>query len=390
MTNFECCKTKAFPSSYHICVNCFKVFHRSCVMKQKSKFNFIEGFQLRCCNTEDNIKQSEEEKSILEETISELSENTHLQERYITKLKAEHEKIIEEATQREEESDNIIQQQKDLLEEANKEIISLKEYIKKFTTKICIHKSTQTHRLSVSERQVQTIQSTDYPQEVTSVKTMITVLPESDKTDNIGKSEIILIAGKQGRGLVHHLRYHMKNCNINSILKPNAGNNELVKTTISASKHLTKRDFIVIWPNENFTHYFEYLHSSLRHTNFLILSTPYDRRNPYFNERVYYGNLALYRKSHSLTGGLSNLIDTNSVLMKNYSLARYPFAKTAIRCIGKSIAEKILKINNEASLERTYVSQSNQSVIQNISRNRNEEASCLNFLFPHMDLEIHR
>lgn len=74
MTTFECCKTKPFPNSYYVCVSCVGVFHRSCVLRDKSKFTLIGGHKIKCCEKSET-EHLLSEKSILEETISELNEN---------------------------------------------------------------------------------------------------------------------------------------------------------------------------------------------------------------------------------------------------------------------------------------------------------------------------
>lgn len=85
MANFECCKTRAFPQSYYICIQCFKVYHKSCAQSNKRNFKFIKNFQVICC---DEIENNHDiEKSILEQTISELEESNEMKDFHIEKIK---------------------------------------------------------------------------------------------------------------------------------------------------------------------------------------------------------------------------------------------------------------------------------------------------------------
>lgn len=99
------------------------------------------------------------EKSILEDTISELSENTLLREQHLIKLKQDHKKFIEEVSVREEELNALIKNQEEHLRKANNEIENLRHEVlnlkrKPTTTKTT--KTTQTASKYLADRYSQT------------------------------------------------------------------------------------------------------------------------------------------------------------------------------------------------------------------------------------------
>lgn len=389
MTNFECCKSKSFPSGYFICIKCLKIYHRCCVLKDKSKYDFIEGFKIRCCDNDSSMKQSDDEKTFLEETISELTENSQFREKHIIQLQKDHEKFIEEATQREEELDTIIKKQQIFIEKANKEILSLKQEIQYFSGKPTSTKSSQTEQIPVVDKLTQT----------TDKIFTRTAIEKSTTTDSTNISEdksrkIILVAGGHGKDLVHVLKKRLQSWTVNSVLKLNAGNKELVKTAIDASKHFTPQDIVLLWPNENFTPLFRHFLSSLRHTNFLILSCPYHPTNKYFNDRIYNSNLSLYKEVHHSTGGLKNLIEVNLVLkVTNYNRFGYHINKTGKKFIGYEVLRRILGVStqnfvtNSISMEKT-VNNGNTNLIQNTRTVANDEIVQKTFLYPRLSQEI--
>ncbi|CAG9766031.1 unnamed protein product [Ceutorhynchus assimilis] len=116
MDKFGCCRLKPVPS-YYVCKTCSKIFHKSCVQRDKHKYRFLGGYQITCCNLEEQIESEIDQDSILEKTISDLSEDSEAKSKHIQKLKAENEVIIEEAQRTEEELNNILLLHKKTLEE---------------------------------------------------------------------------------------------------------------------------------------------------------------------------------------------------------------------------------------------------------------------------------
>lgn len=342
MSHFECCKTKPFPSSYFICINCCKGFHRSCVMKDNTKFKFIEGHKIECCKKNGPISSLLKEKSVLEDTISELNENSFLQDQHVNRLKSEHKKFIEEVSIREEELNALIRNQEKIIRDANRELQILKDEIRKFTQKSFISHATQTDGISYcsSESQTEKYLVTKSNQSTSNANNSIA--KSSVVPSNNYERKLILIAGNQGKELVHFLRGYATDFSVSSIIKTNATNYELVQTAIEYSRHLTKDDYLVLWPEENSFHLFGKLYSQLNHLNFFILTTPNRYDSVILNEKVYYSNLSLYKKMHSTMGSLDSLINVNCILRRsNYGYKGDRIRKTGKRYIALHLANRI-------------------------------------------------
>lgn len=345
MTNFECCKTKSFPSSYYLCINCFKVYHKSCVLKDKANYTFVNGFKLKCCESDEELlKKTIDEKSILEETILEMSENSQLREKHISKLKVEHEKLLEEVTAREDELNSFINEQQALLEKANKEIQKLRQDIFHFTNKLMDSKYTQTIENKTTTSSTQTCQKNSATSNMQSyvIQKNIRLYHQNNPTHKISKGKILIVSGEFGKDLVHNLQNYMREWRVNSILKPHATNTELVDTAIVSSRNFTKQDILIFWPNEYINCHINKLYSSLTHTNFLILSTPYVSKSYDFNERVYHSNLSLFKSVRELTGNLKCVIDINSILIKsNYTHNIHRINRTGKKYVAMYLAKYI-------------------------------------------------
>ncbi|KAG5877531.1 hypothetical protein JTB14_019234 [Gonioctena quinquepunctata] len=80
-------------------------------------------FKLTCCGTIDELDTNKSlDISILEQTISEISEESNIRGKHIEKLRKENEIFNEEAVQREEELVQIIKQQEIAIQQAERKI----------------------------------------------------------------------------------------------------------------------------------------------------------------------------------------------------------------------------------------------------------------------------
>lgn len=124
MASYKCCNAKFI---HYVCVQCYGIYHKSCIPKFRNKLQFIEENKLICCE-ESNLKSDyDEAKENLEKTVSELMEDGEIKSSYIQKLKTENNAFLKEALKREDEMNEIIQNQEDTIKE-------LKEYINKLTS----------------------------------------------------------------------------------------------------------------------------------------------------------------------------------------------------------------------------------------------------------------
>lgn len=347
MSTFECCRTKTFPSSYYICVNCTRVFHRSCVLRDKLKYNFLGCYKIKCCERMDETEALTSEKSLLEETISELNENSTLREQYLKKLKEDHLRFAEEVSIRENELNTLIKNQEDKIKTAYREIDKLKKDISSFQTeKIVCTNSTQTTSNKLATRQTQTeilCENKIHPclhkhDQITKKDDMHNCTPNKPVS-----RKVTLVSGNHGKDLANILtRYLDAEFSVFSIIKPDASNNELVETAFSLSKDLTKNDFMVFWPNVNSSQLSNNLMYRLKHTNVMILTSPSRYDLPELNENIYSSNLSLYKNIHSSWGNLTSLLNVDKILRRsNYDYRGIHLRKSGKRYLALHIANEI-------------------------------------------------
>lgn len=174
----------------------------------------------------------------------EMAGNSQLRERHITQLKSDHEKFLEEASQKEESSQTLVEKQ---IQTTDENITSLAK-----SSKI-----------------------------ITNIYPAINILD--------GKKENSFNNGNHGHDLVDILKNFMKSWTVNSRLKLNANNRKLLKTAKNVSKCLTQQDFILLWPNENFTPIILVLKTYKLLCTFKSLSSLKQVL------RVYQSNLSLYK-----------------------------------------------------------------------------------------------
>lgn len=311
-------------------------------MRDKSKFKFKEGYKIECCEKHDPITLVLNEKNLLEDTVSELNENSFLQEQHVNRLKKEHAQFIEEVSLREEELNALIRNQEEIIRNANRELEILRNDILKLTGKSFSSHATQTAYITFcsSESQTENDQMSEINQTSSNV---IDSLPKSsDNPIKTHQKNLILIAGDQGKELVHFLRDYVTDFSVSSIIKTNATNHELVLTAIKYSRHLSNEDYLVLWPNENSSHLFEKLHSHLIHKNFFILNTPNRYDSVILNKKIYHSNLSLDKKVYNTMGNLDCLINVNNILrISNYGYKANYISKTGKRFIALHLANKI-------------------------------------------------
>lgn len=337
MSNFECCKTKSFPNCYFICVNCARVYHRSCILKDKSKYTFVGGYKVKCCGNQESIELLIQEKSFLEDTISELNENTTLREHHLKKLKDDHKKFIEEVTIREEELNALIKKQENELKTASQEIEKLRNDILVFKTKPIKTQEVQTMINTFREAHTQTELQNEIDQYHPHTLTHKSLECSEDTRKNI-----LVIAGNHGRDMVHLLSKYLDNFSISSIIKPNAPIHEIIWTAISSTKNFTENDFLVLWPDEMSAYLYQHMYTKLSHTNFIMLTTPNRFDCPKKNDIIYHNNLSLYKKAHLLRGSLDGVIEVNNILRRsNYGVGGYYIRRTGKRLIAAYLTNVI-------------------------------------------------
>ncbi|KAG5888797.1 hypothetical protein JTB14_007072 [Gonioctena quinquepunctata] len=328
MANFECCKTKPFPASYYICINCFKIYHRSCAQKNKKSFTFVRNFQITCCDKPD---QSEfEEKNILERTVCELEESNEMKDAHIEKILKKYELFLSEVQQREDEA---LRQQNELIASANNEIFKLKKIIEN-TEKPKKTLSTQTESLAktVATQSESTdcgnkrenLEQTEDINRVNTIlskkeATKISNNKESNSSNINNKNRILIVAGAHGKNLIGHLsRQKKEHQMIESILMTNCSNELLVGTAIKESKNYTTSDTLIIWTNRINVSIVNKL-ASQTNTNIIIITEPYRYDNKDKNLDIYENNLSLQNDLFHKRANHMNILECNNILRQtNY------------------------------------------------------------------------
>lgn len=413
MTNFECCKGKSFPSSYYICTDCFKIYHKSCVLKNKSKYTFSTGFKIKCCETTETYSSQSLllEKNFLEETIQELTESSQVHENYWRKIKADYDKFLEEATEREQELNDLLRKQSDQIIKYSAEIKKLQDLISELTHKTCNTLGTQTNNndhTKNSKRGKEMGTQTDIYQDLDD---LISKPKHSQNNRNINQSSgtvesskdqlrnILLVAGYHGKNLVSFIISHMGKCTVTSIIKPHASNKELIDSAISNSKYFSKNDVVLMWPNNvNRTH-FQDLNLRLKHTNFIILSSPYRYDNQERNDKIFHDNLTLNKMVHLATGNLKQVINVNAILRKsNYCPGGYHINNIGKKYIAKHIVHKIMDMKLcKKTCNRISGDIGDQNMAKSTTVEQHQKISCyldinnqvltegnVNFLYPRL------
>lgn len=413
MTNFECCKGKLFPSSYYICTDCFKVYHKSCVLKNKSKYTFSAGFKIKCCESAETTSSQSLilEKNILEETIQELTESSQAHENYWKKIKTDYDTFLAEATEREQELTDFIQKQSDQIKKYSVEIKKLEDLISDFKDKTFNSRSTQTNqydyrRNSTYEKEIgtQTDKQQDFDASISKRESLqnnrnVTqeFAPEETLADQ--PNNILLVAGNHGKNLVSFIISYMGKCAITAIIKPNANNEEIIDSAVSNSELFSKKDVVLLWPNNMNISQFNNLNSRLQHTNFIILSTPYRYDNLEENRKIYHYNLSLNKMVHLATRKLKQVINVNAILRKtNYCRVGYNINNIGKKYIAKYIVNKIKEMKlcgitmnqtrnetGEISMEKLRTREQQQETSSDADRyNALSTESSNNFLYPRL------
>ncbi|KAG5864687.1 hypothetical protein JTB14_030281 [Gonioctena quinquepunctata] len=366
MTNFECCKSKTFPNSYYVCTICFKVYHKSCALKDKNNFTFVKDFQLKCCVPD----QFDFDRSILEQTVSELEESSIMKDAHIDKLLRKNELFLKEVTQREEELIETIRQQEEPITRAKSEIYSLKKLLEKprYTTET---KSTQTVKNSkiastqstifTREATVQTIDIsnvTDYPAETKKKEATKIVEAISKASPDVKISEfnptpkILILCDELGYGLGKSITKFIGNeFSLETLIKPGAYFVNVIEDIINLSTNFGLNDYIIVLAGSNDFHaekfpLFREINSKAKcssHTNIIFSSVPHGNHVE-LNDFIYKFHLKLNDYSHKLNHyaeGDISFFDLNNV--KGSMISRKEIVKKNLNIILRKKQVKNLK-----------------------------------------------
>lgn len=330
MANFACCKSRPIPA-YYICQNCLNIYHRACAMKNRSKFKFLTDHKIECC---DFTKQTDDEISLLEQTIGELNDETEAKNRYIEKQKKNMKEMMQEAERQEEEMNHTIIKLERELAEAKKRIMELDGIINSFVRKEKNTISTQTtivKHVSADSQTTFSDTSTEAPQIPQPLP--LTKQITGDTFIHRQVPKILIVANSLGRNLATFISELTTKYQCQSIIKPGALNMEIIKAACTNTKNFTKRDIVIVWTSRLNKQVIDEFILKLKHTNPIVLTKlyQYDENGGRKCFKTYLENLNFFKTLHYGNINMKHVLDCNAVLRRS----NYNTQGQYIRNIGK-------------------------------------------------------
>lgn len=342
-TAFKCCKNKQFL--HYVCVKCYGIYHKCCLPKHKEKIKFIEENKLLCCE-ESNSTSENDEISLLEKTISDLTEDSEQKNKYIQKIRAEHKAFLIEATKREEELLELLQQQEEKISELNVCITELKKSVRTShcttstistqtmhfdNTKNCSTStdlSMQNLNFLISDKKL-TVSTKSKEAQKPNDKIQVQTNLDSRENENClnrndkGKKNQILILSDENdinwqiRKILDLQLYETM-----SIKKPGALLDQVMENIEILTKNFTFHDFVIIIGGSNDIKnkripLFRSICNKLKlcsHTNILFASVPYVENKQNSNRLIYKFNTKLndfLSKFNNYTEGVIKYVEIN-------------------------------------------------------------------------------
>lgn len=364
--SFKCCKSKSFI--HYVCIKCSNVFHKSCLHRYKKQISFVKENKVICCSdSEDSSYTFDDEKSVLEKTINELTDDSDMKTQYIKKLKNEHEIFIKDALKVEEEMNELLKKKDEFINKLTKEIDMLnKKYVKdtKSTKTIAIQTDNQVKTLPIDLNGKYSISVSEGPTTVKFAQTHTKTNKDKffiNNTENkqkpgIDSIPIAIQSGTKnlntelsGSTEVHNLKPFKKETKkqillltddanitwkvrklldlskyaVTTVRKPGARLNQVMENIDALSKNFTLQDYIIILGgrndiDKNNTPSFRLICNKLKlcsHTNILFASIPYCKNATQKNKHIFKFNCKLNDflcKFNSYTQGHVKYIEINN------------------------------------------------------------------------------
>lgn len=360
MANFACCKTKPIPA-YYICENCLNIYHRACTLKNRNKFKFIKDHKIQCC---DLTTQTEEEISLLEQTIEELNDETLAKNRYIEKQNKDMKEMMQEAIRQEEEMNQLIATLEKELGEAKVRITELNGIINSVVKKDTNTIAVQTNSVKQISRNCQTTSTNTPFDESQNNKNFIQPNEQSLKTP-----KMLIVAGSIGRNLANIISKETMEYQCQAIIKPGALDIDLLNTALNNTKNFTKKDIVIIWTSELHIQIIDKFLLKLKYTNPIVLTKPYEYgKNETQNYKIYQSNIFFLKQLFERNISMQHVIECNAVLRRsNYSTNGQYIRNTGKLFIAKKIISHIH--NNFVGEERKpYEEESNQNMFDYLGK----------------------
>lgn len=358
---FECCK-KAFI--HYVCMTCSKVYHKACIAKMKENIEVISDNRIICCQSREpeNIVDT----SVMEKTIQDLAEDSLMKGKYIEKLKKVKEDLVEEALRNESELIVRIEKQEKLIQELKRQLVDLKlqmdESVKEVKnvstqtiTKNTHHKQTMTKHLTRCQTAsigIQTISTTTLKNSITKRTNVKTTNGRILSDNQSYRKQVLFVSGNHGKGMIKFLiSRESDKYSVQSIIKPNATNDELLKTAISNSLYFTPYDIVILWCDKINNHLHNKVLSHFENTRLLILTEPYRYDIPGINDIIYQNNLKLLEVITKLKPPNKIVLDcNNSLRVSNYHRDKFSLTMTGKRFLCRKIFDTI-EISENGNLQ---------------------------------------
>lgn len=145
---FKCCKTKLVK--HYVCINCFSVYHPSCIKRYSRQSTYLEGHLIICCGTTQKLQN---DSIVLEDKVTKLTEEIVHKDNKIKSLNITEYTITREALEMEENVNLMIEEQKMIIKKLQCEIIALQKQVE-MTLSVKKNVETQTNivqKLSVNK-----------------------------------------------------------------------------------------------------------------------------------------------------------------------------------------------------------------------------------------------
>ncbi|KAG5886214.1 hypothetical protein JTB14_006409 [Gonioctena quinquepunctata] len=165
--------------------------------------------------------------------------------------------------------------------------------------------------------------------------------------------EALRVESTHGRNLSRMLTRQNKDCVIESIIKPDAHDKDIIQTAISSAKKLCKQDVVIIWTSEPHIILIDEFIMKMEHTNPIVLTKPYlYGTDKYKNSEIYRDNLSFFKELHLRKIQKQHVIECNTVLRRsNYSrngkyikdIGKWHLAKVINRHIQEKFGEVSVK-----------------------------------------------
>lgn len=364
---FECCK-KVFI--HYVCVKCSKVYHKTCLTKNKQKVEYIADNQIVCCEQHD--RNCELDATILERTIQELSEEAQMKDKFIENLKKARHDLLEDALKNESEMTMRLEEQQTIIEELKQQISDLKNKLQE-TVKDYQEKEIQTASLKKHISTMTDNAKTLYDKEIlntvfqtssmenscisSNTPTSSKIDPKITNSHDTPKNKILFVGGKHGQGMAKSLFTSAHDFSGYSIVKPNASNEILIQTAINHSKNITSNDVVVLWLDKVNVCSCKYVLTHFQNLKLIMLTKPYRFDINGINEVIYQKNLRLYEKFYRRKTSSQIILDCNNVFRKSNYLKN----GMEVNRIGKKfLCEKIIQL----IINRKETTSHNNNLIQ--------------------------